>query len=153
MTAKRKRHRRDKNIGIDGLKRQLQASGLFKEREIVTQPSEGAKLSAVLLDFIEPYKKAARTTEAYRKLITLAVVAWNAALLTGAERQELIDITIKAIVTSAGEEWRKDAENIIAMLMRRKEQHFADDKRFIVDYRVTETEREYHLAVASVVKS
>ncbi len=153
MTAKKKRHRRDKNIGLDGLKRQLRESGLFKEHEIAFQPSEGTKLSAVLLDFIEPHKKAATTTAAYQKLITLAVVAWNAAILTGTERKELIDITIKAIVTSAGEEWRKDAENTIAMLVRRKERYFADDKRLIVDYRLTETKKEYRLSVASVVKS
>ena len=153
MTAKHKRHHEDTNIGLAGLKRQLLAAGVFKDQEIVYQASEEAKLSAVLLNLIEPYKKAAKTTDAYEKLIVLAVVAWNAAILTGSERKALIDITIQAITKSAGEEWRQDAGNTIAMLMRRKERYYAADHRLIVDYRLTETQNEYHLSVASVVKN
>jgi hypothetical protein len=53
----------------------------------------------------------------------------------------------------AGEEWRKDSEDIIEMMVKRKERYFADDKRYIVDYRLTETSEEYRLAVAGFVRS
>lgn len=152
MAVKKKRHRRKQGTDVNGLMRQMQESGLFKEREIVFQPGEGDKLSAVLLDFIEPFRKHAQTDEAFKKLVTLAVIAWNAAVLPKTERKELIDTTINSIVTMAGEEWRKDSEDILAMLIKRKERHFAGDKRFIVDYRVAETHGEFHLSVASFVK-
>jgi hypothetical protein len=37
-------------------------------------------------------------------------------------------------------------------LVRRKKLYFALDKRYIVDYRLTDTGKGYHLAMASVVK-
>jgi hypothetical protein len=152
MAAKKRRRQRKKETGIDGLVRQMRESGLFKEGEIDFQPGEGPKLSAVFLDFIEPFREYASTDEAYQKLIAIAVIAWNATLLSKPERKELIDATIHSIVTTAGEEWRKDSETTLAMLIKHKERHFADDKRFIVDYRLTETENEYHLSMASFMK-
>ena len=152
MTVKRKRRQRKKETALDGLMRQMRESGLFKEGEIAFQPGEGPKLSAVLLDFIEPFRKFAPTDEAYRKLIALAVVAWNVAILSNTDQKELIDAIINSIVTTAGEEWRNDAEKTLAMLIEHKDRYFADDRRFIVDYRLTETEDEYHLSVVSFVK-
>ena len=40
----------------------------------------------------------------------------------------------------------------MAMLRRHKELSFPDDQSFIVDYRLDETDKEYHLSVASFVK-
>jgi len=133
------------------LKRQLRANGLLDGWRLVMD-MEGPKLSAVLLEFIEPYKKDAPTTEGYDKLVTMAVIAWNAALEDGAERTKYIQAMVNAIVDMAGEEWRKDAENVIEMMVERKERYFPDDKRYIVDYRLTETNQEYRLAVAGFVK-
>jgi hypothetical protein len=151
MTAKRKRPHRKKDTSIHGLIRQLRDSDLFKEGHVAIQFQEGDKLSAALLDFVEPFRKDAPTDEAFKKLIALAVIAWNATILPEDKRKELIDATINGIVTMAGEEWRKDAENSMAMLIKHKERYFADDKRLIVDYRLTETNKEYRLAVASFV--
>jgi hypothetical protein len=137
--SKEKATSEEKRTGINGLMRQMRESGLFKDGEIAFQPSEGAKLSTVLLDFIEPFRKFAPTDEASKKLIALAVVAWNAAILSKAESKELIDATIKSIVSTAGEEWRKDANETLAMLINHKERYFADDKRFILGYHLTET--------------
>lgn len=153
MTAKKKRRQIKKEFRIDKLKHQIRQSGLFKEGEITFQPSQGPKLSAVLEDFIKPYQEIASTDDAYRKLIALAVVAWNAAILSKAERKELIDTTINSIVTTAGEEWRKDSEEVLRMLIKHKERHFPDDRRFIVDYRLTKTMGEFYLSVASVEKN
>ncbi len=140
------------NNVIKALKRQLQANGLLDGMRIATD-MEGPKLSAVLLEFIEPYKKDAPTREAYEKLVTVAVISWNAALQDGSEQTKYIQTMVDAIVDMAGEEWRKDSEDIIEMMVKRKERYFADDKRYIVDYRLTETSQEYRLAVAGFVKS
>jgi hypothetical protein len=111
---------------------------------VVFTDAVGPKLSTILLKFIEPYKKDAPTREAYERLIAITIISWNAAILQGRERQELIDTN--------GKEWQKEMEDIIGIMIRRKEAEFAGDKRFIVDYRLSETETEYHLSVASVLK-
>lgn len=61
--------------------------GFLQGRKVVFQPSGEVKMSEVLLEFVEPYKQFAQTEEAYRKMLTLAVVAWNASFLPEVERQ------------------------------------------------------------------
>jgi hypothetical protein len=111
------------------------------------------------LELMAPYTAAAADTaaaattrDAFEKLATLAVVAWNAALLEGEERQALLAASVKAIVAAAGEQWRKDTVELLQTLVERKLSLFADDRRFVVDFRVTETATEYHLAVAVMAK-
>ena len=152
MTTTR-RQPQNSESGIDALTRQMREHGLLNDGQVVSTDTEGPKLSAVLLEFIEPYKKDAPTREAYEKLVAMAVISWNAAIESGAKRKNYVRAMVKAIVDMAGEEWRRDAENIIEMMIRRKERYFAEDKRYIVDYRVTETSQEYHLSVASFVTS
>jgi len=152
MTTTRRRQPQTSESGIDALTRQMRERGLLKDG-LVSTDTEGPKLSAVLLEFIEPYEKDAPTREAYEKLVAMAVISWNAAIESGARRKKYVRAMVQAIVDMAGEEWRRDAENVIEMMIRRKERYFAEDKRYIVDYRVTETSKEYHLSVASFVKS
>jgi hypothetical protein len=104
------------------------------------------------LNFIEPYEKFASTDEAYRKLIALAAFAWNAAILSESERKEFVDAMIDSIVSTAGEESRKDVEDVFEMLIKHKERYFANDRRLIADYRLTETKDGMHLSVAFAEK-
>jgi hypothetical protein len=153
MAKRRKRQSGSSNSGIDALKRQIQATGLLKDGWRVATDIDGPKLSAVLLEFIKPYKKDDPTREVYDKLITMAVVSWNAALQDGEERQKYIHAMVDMIINITGEEWRKEAESIIQMMIKRKERYFAEDNRHIVDFCLTETSQEYHLSVASFIKS
>ena len=78
-SRKIKRRRRPKRHQkqFDGLKKKL-AQGPFSAREIVRTGSQEAKMSEVLIDFIEPYLKYADTKKSYRKLLVLSIMAWNA---------------------------------------------------------------------------
>src|SRR4051812_46828121 len=49
--------------------------------KVVYEPAGREKMSEVLEDFIEPYRDMADGENALRKLLTLALLAWNAALL------------------------------------------------------------------------
>jgi len=86
-------------------------------------------------------------------LLAMAVVAWNAAILKGKERRQLLEVCINAIVESSGEKWRKEAEDIFAMMIKRKEQFFADDERYVLEYSVVETKTHRHVAVSTLLKS
>jgi hypothetical protein len=153
VKTKRKRQSESSSSGIEALERQLQTNGLLRNGWRVATETDGPKLSAVLLELIKPYTKDARTREAYERLVAIAVISWNAALQEGEARRNYVQTFVNTIIDMAGEEWRKDTESTIKMLMQRKERHFAADMRFIVDYRLTETSEEYHLTVASLVKN
>jgi len=53
-------------------------------------------MSEVLLEFVESYSRYWRTKEDLNKLLSVAVIAWNAALLAGNERKEIIENALKA---------------------------------------------------------
>ena len=53
--------------------------GILRGREVRVSHKE--KMSVVIESFVEPYLEMVEEDEAVKRLITLAIVAWNAALL------------------------------------------------------------------------
>lgn len=144
----RRKRRNQTTFELEKLKRELLAQEPFKDQEIVFRSSP-EKMSEVLLDFIAPYRSYANTLEAMEKLIALAIVAWNVALLEGAERQKLLDNSMSAILGTTEEEWKDDLLDVLTKMIRRKERFFADNKRFILHYRLSEDKQGLHLSVVS----
>jgi hypothetical protein len=149
---KNRHHKKTLNDSIEQMKQQMQKDGLLSDERVDLVETEGPKISEVFLEFIEPYEKDAPTEDAFEKLLAIAVVAWNAAVLGGEEGQHLIDVTVSAIAKSAGKKWGEDAKGIIAMMRQRKENFFADDKRYIMEYRWAKLEDGHHLTVAALIK-
>ena len=148
MTKKKRKKRQGSRL--ERFKRRLEADESLKGQTLVFASGDQEKMSAVLLDFIKPYRKYAKTYEAYHRLVSVALVAWNAALLPDSERQELIDNTVDAAMKAGNTRERDEAREVINELIKRKERYFATNKRFIVSYQLTETETHYYLSVASV---
>jgi len=148
--SKRTRHRRRGQAPLAQLKRRLEADGLLAGREVVLEPAADEKMSAVLLAFIAPYKEVATSYEAYDRLIALAVLAWNAALLKAAQREDLLNQAMDNILASEPDT-REDLKKLIGLLIERKEQSFSGNKRFIVAYELSEAKNDYHLSVASTL--
>lgn len=145
--GKRKKRKRKNNNKMQ-LRKRLKANPVLKDIEIV-EASNQEKMSAVILRFVEPYKATATSKEAYEKLIVFAMVAWNASILEGVARQQIIDTIRKEILSSSGEKGSQDLDEMLTMLMQRKERYFADNKRLILDYSVSESKHEFHLAIIS----
>jgi hypothetical protein len=127
----------------------MQSKGLFDEYEVRYEPDGVAKMSEVVLDFIEPYVKYAKTDEAYKKLIVVAIFAWNAALLPERERRTTVKKMVKKLPLSRSE--ARDMRGTVEELVERKSKHFAEYDRFILDYQLTETRNGFHLSVASTL--
>lgn len=89
MTKRKKRKQR--NL-YESLKTELTKDVPLDGCKIVVQPSGETKMSEVLLEFIEPYSQYWKTKEELNKLLGVAVIAWNAALLPGNERKEIIEM-------------------------------------------------------------
>ncbi|MFC1714268.1 hypothetical protein ACFL6S_11410 [Candidatus Poribacteria bacterium] len=143
---KKKRRRRQPQSKYGKLVHKMKEGGLLNEgQKVLYEPKGEVKMSAVILDFIEPYAKHAKTPEAYQSLIMIAIVAWNAALLSENKRKDMIDIPIKSL---SGPD-RKEMRKLLEGLVERKNKRFADYKRPIMDYQLTETKDGISLSVAS----
>jgi len=79
------------------------------------------------------------------KLVGVAVIAWNAALVAGNERKELIENAVEV----APPEIRQDMKAIVEEMIQRKETHFAHNKRMVMNYQVTMTKEGPHVTVLS----
>jgi hypothetical protein len=114
---------------------------------IVVSPPGERKMSEVLLEFLEPYSKHWATEEQFKKLVTVGLVAWNAALMSGRARDDFIEKMAKAVPP----ELRPEMREIVDEMVRRKEAHFANIRRTIVSFDVTMTPSGPHLSVLSTL--
>jgi hypothetical protein len=156
MTSrKRKRKGRRKRTDNQGEFKRLKAKleqGPFRGEKLVVAPSGQVKMSEVLGDFVEPYMDLVDTEQAYRMLLTLAVMAWNASFLPEQERQEMIDRVLEAGIPSGDDELRAGLKGIVNMLIARKKAYFSEHTRDIIDFEVTDTGEGYRLTVASTLE-
>jgi hypothetical protein len=146
--ATRKKRRSQATSNLKALKKQVEADPHFQAVKVVEGLTE-EKMSAVVLNFIAPYSELATSKAAYEKLVSLALVSWNASLMEGLERQAFIDKARQTILSSAGAGWAKELDQLLTSLIQRKARYFADNKRMIIDFRVSETKDEFRLAIIS----
>ncbi|MFQ5811959.1 MAG: hypothetical protein ACE5I2_02020 [Anaerolineae bacterium] len=108
-------------------------------------------MSEVLTAFIEPYIESASTEEAHRKLLMLAIVAWNAALLPEEDQQDIVDKAVEAI-PAASWAMRAYMRTFMSKLIKRKKTYFSEYTRMILDFELTDMGEGYHLSVASTLE-
>lgn len=142
-----KRRKRKQRNPAESLKAELTKNLPLGGSKIVVQASGETKMSEVLLEFVEPYSQSWKTREDLSKLLGIAVIAWNAALLPGNERKEIMEDALKAVP----HEIRQDMKAIIDGLIQRKDKHFAHNKRFIMNYQVTMTREGPHVTTLSTL--
>jgi hypothetical protein len=147
---RRKQRLKKKQQRLVSLKRKLER-GPFRGEKIVIEPRGEAKMSEVLTDSVEPYLEFA-DTEAYRKLLTLAVMAWNASFLPEKEQQNMIDSVLDKGIPTGTQDLKAGLKEIVDMLIVRKKEFFSEYKRKIIDYELTDTGRDYHISVASTLE-
>ncbi|HBI47088.1 MAG TPA: hypothetical protein DDY78_30180 [Planctomycetales bacterium] len=102
--------------------------------EVLVVPHGGlVSMSAALIDFMEIDSQVWPDEEQLRKVILLGMVAWNAAIASGASREDLIQSTTATLPP----EVRAEARVHLKTLIQRKESLFPDNKRLMLDYRLT----------------
>jgi hypothetical protein len=121
------------------------ARALPGDTMIVVSPPGQAKMSEVLVEFLEPYAEHWRTVEEFRKLVSVGALAWNAALLPRSERESFFQEMVQAVPP----EVRQDMRSIVEEMIHRKETYFAANKRAIVNYEIAMTPAGPHLSVIS----
>lgn len=144
-SKKRKKKCRDRRRGLQNALRRRVKENFPHQEVIIGPPKNGIKMSEVLEEFVEPYRKFAETKEAYRKLLTTAIIAWNVTLFPEKDRSSRLE----ELVVTLPEDVRKDGRQIIEELMVRKERFFSQHRRMIIDFEVADTGGEWHLSVMS----
>ena len=148
--AKRNRH---KNVSaLAALIESMRADSTFKRHKLVVSPPGEANMSEVVAELIDPYLKFADTYDAYQKLITTACIAWDMANLPEGEKLASIN-QIADTLSDLTVQDREDMTEIILELIRRKELLFPDNHRMIVNFEITESGNNFHVAIASTLKS
>lgn len=108
-------------------------------------------MSDVLRDFIKPYEDGIETETGLKKLLTLAVLAWNAALLPEDQRDAPVEDCLNAGFSKSSEADRAEAKKFIDMMIRRKEMHFSEIRRAIISFQVTDAGERWNLTVSSML--
>jgi hypothetical protein len=100
---------------------------------LVVNNPPGPKMSEALMALLEPEWDDCADEEAMRKLLTLGQIAWNAALMKGAKRQEFLDDMAKAFPS----ELRTDFKVVVEPLILRKERMFPHIHRMMLNYELS----------------
>lgn len=109
-------------------------------------------MSEVLERFIQPYGQYAEGEEAYRRLLTLGVLAWNAAMAPDAEEQQkMVDDCFDKAMCEEDPEVRAAGEEIVNQLIERKKTYFAKYRRPIFSFVLMDMGDGYHLTVMSAI--
>jgi hypothetical protein len=120
---------------------------------MVTDPKGEVKMSEVLEAFVEPYLDFARNQSQREKLFGIAMIAWNLALIPGGDRPSLINKMIKAGIKSNDLLAQQDTREIINEMIVRKQNFFANNKRYIIDFQLQDAGKQFHLSVASTLSN
>jgi len=142
---KQQRKRRGPKRASQRLIKRVKKVGFDTQQIVYNQPGQ-EKMSEVLMDFIAPYKHVANTTEAMHKLITTALVAWNASLLPEEEQAG----SVQQIAQALPDEAVDDFYAIVEEMTERKKRHFARYDRMIIDYELVDRGDDYHVTVMSL---
>lgn len=148
--SKRKKRRRAKKHTPGSAMRRLKRNTERQVHEMgdkIKFVDTELKMSAVLIDFMEPYRDEVETLQQYKSLVGIAAFAWNAALLPPDKQVE----AAQQVVETMSVEIQAAGQDLFIELLERKQRHFAHFKRMIVHYEVTETRDDWHLAVASTL--
>lgn len=135
---------------LESFKSKLEREPIGSEN-VVFSSTEEAKMSEVLTEFIAPYRQEVDTEEAYQRLLELAVMAWNAALLPELEQQRMINTMLTEGFPKVNKEIKQGVRDILEELIARKKQYFSENKRLIIDFELKDTGKDYHLSVASTL--
>ncbi len=126
----------------------------------------GVKLSEALIKISEFYDYDDLPLDDYKKLIMMAIAAWNIANQPEKKRAEQALGFLKAMPGLKEElamdldevlNEQKEPPAIIVMsqmlnaLMRRKLELYPNDNRIITDFKLTETATDRHLSVSSII--
>jgi hypothetical protein len=145
MAARKKKKKRDRKKRLRARKPGF--PHLPPDSTVIANPPGEAKMSEVLLEFIEPYTDERSTTEDLKKVLSVATLAWNLALFPEAERPA----RLQEIEAAVPPDVRPTMRAFVEEMLQRKLTYFAHIRRAILDYQVSMTPDGPHVQVISTL--
>ena len=145
--------RKEELAAFKSFKQKIENTAEGKNAVFVETPKNLAKMSEVLMEYIEPFLEGTETYQECSSLLEIAVMSWNMALVSEEERQELLKELFSKHPSDPEEiEDEKEVQRIVKKLIKRKLKFFAEEKRFITDFKLTQNSGRFHISVASSFK-
>jgi len=150
---KQEQSSQEKHKNLEALREKMQEEGIFGDlaANMVIEPKGEVKMSEVLKQFVEPYRDTVHNLQQCKSLLSLAGIAWNAALMSESEQQSIVDEFLEESLVTDDAQTKQDTKEIIAELIARKNQHFSHIKRLIMDFDVKQSGQRYDISVASTL--
>ncbi|MBI4785014.1 MAG: hypothetical protein HY785_27480 [Oscillatoriophycideae cyanobacterium NC_groundwater_1537_Pr4_S-0.65um_50_18] len=134
---------------MNKLAQRVQKGWKGKIAGVEKNPKGEAKMSEVLQAFVEPHLEFAHNLEQRRKMFSIALLAWNLALLPEEEQQKQMQEIIDQMCLGKDRQAQQDIREVLEELTNRKRRSFADYRRYIIDFELQETAQDFHLSVIS----
>jgi hypothetical protein len=109
-------------------------------------------MSAAIEDLIDPYFQTTMTFSQREELVAIAIFAWNITLLPKDKQANAVNALAEKMADTGDPQLSLDTRQIIVGLMQRKEQYFADVKRYILGYQLRQEQHGFHLAVVATIQ-
>lgn len=129
---------------------QMEYKWKLSGRKVVRNLQNEAKMSAVLLEFVEPLMEYCLDDNAFQRMIEVSICTWNLCLLPDNEQKTIKEEMIANLVKEEPE-MGDIASAVIGMLIERKKTQFSDIKRTILDYEILHTQHGRRINVMSSV--
>jgi hypothetical protein len=114
--------------------------------------SRALKMSDVLQDFVKPYIDMVEDEDSMRKLLSLGIIAWNAALSPEAQQEPMVDDLLRNRFSPLTGQAYQELRTIVDELIGRKLSHFAQIRRPIIDFILSDFDGEsWYLQVISAL--
>jgi hypothetical protein len=121
-------------------------------KNVITLPGEqysSIKMSEIILHLADDLLEAAKTKSQHQFAITVTCTAWNMAVLFEPEqRKEQVE---KFLIAIESQEGKEEVRDIIYSILDKKDIHYPDIERLVVDYELLGSKPNFHLNVASTM--
>ena len=145
--------RKEELAAFKSFKQKIENTAEGKNAVFVETPKNLAKMSEVLIEYIEPFLAGTENYQEYSNFLKIAVMSWNMALVSEEKGQELLKTLFPGNSSDPEEiEDEKEVQRIVKKLIKRKLKFFAEEKRFITDFKLTQNSGRFHISVASSFK-
>ncbi len=126
--------------------------------KFIDNPKHLKKISEVLIDFIQPLLEDTENNEESIMLVEIGIMAWNMSLLPEEQGKTMLQKMLSSdneqgmnLFKDDDSAAKKEFERLMKKLLKRKLKYFAEEKRFITDFQITENGDNFHLSVASTI--